>query len=204
MTRAEEIDAFFKSGDCVCPFARVCVNHYVEVAHVPRFGRPTLLRAVRAFSSTEGKAPPHTLVLVSASNTVDSYDDAKEWCRRAFLELLTCTALVSGHDPEAVAGAVEAAEPILMNDADARRPHAALLDSALVTIGLSATYPVGHVRYAPHTALVVTWASDVSRGQTPEMVINMRKEMIARHGKFYDADELVLALPTKVQLKGKR
>ena len=63
---------------------------------------------------------------------------------------------------------------------------------ALITICMAPVYPTLHPRYAPAAVLILVHVEDVDGIEFPAV----RSAMRAQHGYLYDANELMLPLPT--------
>lgn len=168
---------------------------------MPKLDRNEILKATKRFAITEGRTPSHVLLFTSSTSSKadESFESAKNWAQRLLLELFVDFAIVSY--PEDVVEEIERVvdtdlKPVLLDDNDRRRPELALNQKHLVSITLAPCYPVTNPRYAPHTALVVTWMKDIMRGQKSSVAMtDIRGAMEREYGYVYDANELMLPLP---------
>lgn len=190
--RAATIRNYLHAGKSVCPFAKACPLEVTTVAK-PRGSRAAILRSTTAFAAARGNA------LILLSKTDKGFAPTAAWATEAFLELVVCCAQIS--QPEMPIAEIEdyverVVRPIL--DSHEIRPYLTLHNKALMTICMAPVYPTAHPRYAPHTILVATWSDDVgAAGSVPKI----REAMAKEHGTVYDANELMLPLPTKTKLK---
>jgi len=188
VTRTTTIARYFQAGESVCPFAKTCPLELVAVSANPRADRAALLRTVTAFATAHGNA----LVLVARVDK--GFAATATWAAETFLELMICCLQID-HPTLAVAEAEQHVEQVIRPTLSSSviRPHLALHGAALMTICMSPLYPATHPRHAPHTILVTTWSADVgAAGSIPKV----REAMAKEHGAVYDANELVLPLPT--------
>jgi len=198
-TRIAAADAFLRSDECLCPFARFCMMHYGEVSTRPQFDRKALLKLAKGFAPTQGAKPAHALVVVAQDDYYDYFETTKTWAIATFLELMVVCNLVS--DVSATVSEVERLvsrqiRPLVLSEDDPRRPHLALNGAGLITICMAPVYPVGHPRYAPLSLVAVTWQSDIAGAQaSPDLVTRIRENMKKQHGFVYDANDLMLPLP---------
>ncbi len=197
MGRASMIKSYLQAGKSVCPFAKVSPLSLVTVSARPRDDRSAILQGVAAFAAARENA------LILLSKTDKTFAATKAWATTAFLELLICC--VHFDQPTLPIAEIEqyverAVRPTL-NSAEIR-PHVALANKALMTICMAPIYPVDHPRHAPHTILVVTWSDDVNAALTSRAVPKIRAAMLAAQGHVYDANELMLPLPTQSAGRG--
>lgn len=195
MSRRDLLDEYFASGAGVCPFARACTRHYVEVGSTPRWSRRELVRVVKEFSETGGATPPHVMILVGSEMT--DHEATKAWAIEAYLELnLACSMAADQWSLAELEHEiyVNTRRQLVEMPGDLR-PHIALGDSSVITVCMSPVYPVEHPRYAPAAMLLSTWHMDIFRTQTSDVTKKIRSAAHRAHGKKYDADELMLALP---------
>lgn len=199
MSRADAIKNYLQAGKSVCPFARACPLELATVSTNPRADRAVILRSVTAFAAARGNA----IVLLAEADK--DYAATAAWATEAFLELMICCEQVSQPLVPIEAVLARRAEiedyveriirPTLSSPEI--RPHIALHDKALMTICMAPVYPADHPRHAPHTILVATWSDDIGAvlgtGASPPKI---REAMAKAHGHVYDANELMLPLPT--------
>lgn len=195
MSRTAVIRDYLQAGKSVCPFAKACpVELVTTVAAQPRADRAGILHGVAAFATA------HDNALVVVAKADKDFTTTAAWAAETFLELMICCTQVS-HPTLAIATIARYVERDVRPTLSSReiRPHLVLHGKALMTICMAPIYPTSHPRHAPHTILVSTWSDDVTArlGSTP--VPKIRETMAAQHGYLYDANELVLPLPTDVQ-----
>jgi hypothetical protein len=189
-----KVDQFIAQGGSVCPFARGCTRHYVTVGRVPADKRKEIQATMRGFVGTAGKTPYHALLVVGPE--LPDFASMQTWAREVFLELMTCFGLIDGHpEKEVVRYVRNEIRPMLMDDANPRRPVLASANQPLFSICMSPLYPKTHPRYAPQSVVVVTWHEDVGAMHGTPAVARVRQVMRREHGSVYDADELTLPLP---------
>src|SRR6185436_5480544 len=116
------------------------------------------------------------------------------WAAETFLELMICCLQID-HPTLPIAEVEQHVEQVIRPAlcSSVIRPHLTLHGAALMTICMSPLYPTTHPRYAPHTILVTTWSADVSAAGS---ILKVREAMVKEHGTVYDANELVLPLPS--------
>jgi hypothetical protein len=175
----------------VCPFARSCVAHYVEVSDVPRRDRDALLPVAHAFSMSVGMSPPHAMMVVGPARA--GFRETERWAVRTFSELYVVLGVVAGAAPAVMERFVASdVRPALLDRTSSRRVFLACGKEPLFAICMAPTYPERHPRYAPHP-VVVTWVHDV-RVVPQNVVQGIRDRMQQAHGSSYDADALMLPL----------
>ncbi len=193
MNRATVIRSYLQAGKSVCPFAKAAPLELATVSALdPRVDRASILRAVTTFAAARGNA------LVLVANADKGFGTTEAWATAAFLELMICCAQVS--QPSVSIVEIErymdsTVRPVL--NSTEIRPYAGLHEQALMTICMGPVYAAEHPRYAPHTILVATWTADVAAAQSTPAVPKIREAMAKAHGDVYDANELMLPLPTK-------
>jgi hypothetical protein len=192
MNRAVAIKSYLHAGKSVCPFAKTCPVELASVSANPRADRAGILRSVATFATARGNA------IILLAKTDEGFAATASWAAEAFLELMICCAQIS--QPSVAIAEIEhyvesTIRPTLSSDEI--RPHLALHESALMTICMTPVYPAEHPRYAPHTILVVTWSADVDEALGAGGIPKIREAMAKAHGHVYDANELMLPLPTK-------
>jgi len=192
MNRAATIRGYLQAGQSVCPFAKACPFEMTTVSANARADRAGLLRSVTTFAAARGNA----IVLLAKADK--GFAATATWAAEVFLELMICCAQIS--QPTTPIAEIEhyvesSIRPILSSPEI--RPHLALHGKALMTICMAPLYPATHPRYAPHTILVVTWSADVAAALGAEGIPKIREAMAKAHGHVYDANELMLPLPTK-------
>jgi hypothetical protein len=200
--KPNDLEEFFRSKDCVCPFAASAVLHIVPPENAPRFD--LLKKGVREFLPTEGQKPYHALV-VMAPDSVRGGEAVEEWAIQTFLDLYVAFGIESGEPAQEVVDFVkQEIEPMLRNEADPRRPFLvgcaiAQPPQPLYSICITPElYQKEHPRWAPHTSVVVTWGSDVAEAQkNTKLVEQIRERAFSGHGAEYDADALVLEPKSK-------
>lgn len=193
MSTTEE---FLAGGGSVCPFARNSRRIYARIGAEPAKARGKLFDAAAEFRKTKGATPNAALLVVGPGWA--PFDVTKIWAREVFLELMMAFGLGDGGDPRRMRVHIQrTVRPMLYNDAHPRRPMLGCADEPLFSICVSPLYPKGHPRYAPETAVVVTWQSDVARAQSEPVTERIREVMHQEHGFVYDADDLMLPLPTR-------
>jgi hypothetical protein len=196
VTRTDTIKSYLQAGKSICPFAKACPLELATVSTNPRADRAAILRSVTAFAAARGNA----IVLLAKADK--GFTATTAWAREAFLELMICCSQIS--QPAVPVTEIEdyverAVRPTLSSHEI--RPHLALHAKALMTIYMAPIYPAAHPRYAPHTILVVTWSDDVGEAQGTGAILKIREAMAKAHGHVYDANELMLPLPTVSKLK---
>ena len=192
MNRAAALKSYLQAGKSVCPFAKACSLELTSVSANPRTDRAGILRCVTTFAASRGNA----IILVAKADK--GFAATATWAAEAFLELMICCTQVS--QPTVAIAEIEhyvesTVRPTLSSDEI--RPHLALHGKALMTICMAPVYPAEHPRYAPHAILVVTWNADVDEALGAGSIPKIREAMAKAHGHVYDANELVLPLPTK-------
>lgn len=194
--RSLEVYEFLSAGGSVCPFAKKAEGFkIVEVEDPPK--HMDLFDMVGRFGRTKGAIPASALIVVGPYD--EDYTKVKSWAVDTYCDLNALFVVQDnvGMSYSEVRGLVEReVRPVLLNDADPRRPNIICRNERLITICMSPVYPKKHPRYSPHTMLVLTWNSDIARGQeVPGLVPRLRRVMVEQHGSLYDADELMLKLP---------
>jgi len=192
MDRAAAVKKYLQAGKSVCPFAKACPLELAAVSVAnPRADRAGILRSVTAFAAARGNA----IVLLAKADK--GFTSTAAWAAESFLELAICCARVS--EPTVPVVEIEHyVERVVRSTLRSSeiRPHLALHAKALMTICMAPVYPSTHPRYAPHTILVVTWVEDVDKASGTGAVPKIREAMTKAHGCVYDANELMLPLPT--------
>jgi hypothetical protein len=188
MTRTTAIARYFQEGSNVCPFAKTCPLELAAVSANPRADRAALLRTVAAFAAARGNA----IVLVARVDK--GFAATATWAAETFLELMLCCLQID-HPTLPIVEAEQHVEQVIRPalSSSVIRPHLTLHGAALMTICMSPLYPTTHPRHAPQTILVTTWSADVSAAGS---ISKVREAMAREHGTVYDANELMLPLPT--------
>jgi hypothetical protein len=185
------VDRFVAQGGSVCPFARGSARLYVTVGRVPADKRKNLREAFQRFSAGQNQA-----VLVIGPEFAD-FATTRGWAREVFLELLICLGVLDGVPEKEVARyAKTEIRPLLCDDKDPRRPLLGFRGKPLYSICMAPLYPKTHPRYAPKPVIVVTWGEDVAKVHGLPSTNGIREAMRREHGFVYDADDLMLPLPT--------
>jgi len=197
---ASELEAFLSRGGSVCPFATRSARDYATVGAEPRLGRAHLRRAVEGFAETRGQAPNGALLVLrrtEASHPPSDFECTKTWAREVFLELMTCFGLVGGATEADLSPVIGKVRTMLFDEHEPRRPMLGCGDEPLFAICMSPLYPAAHPRYAPHAVVVVTWQGDVAAVHDHPARAHIRRAMAHEHGFVYDANDLMLPLPSE-------
>lgn len=188
MNRVED---YLREGGSVCPFAAHSRRVYVDDADGP----DAMRKAVERFAATQS-APIRGALLVVGSP--DTFEGTKTWAREVFLELAYHFIMHAGATSVVAWDHVQTnLRPALSDDANPMRPVLACDEQPLFCICMAPVYPPTHPRYAPEPVVVVTWQVDIFAAFTQPTVDRVRAAMKREHGSVYDADELMLPLPTE-------
>lgn len=192
MDKTVVVKNYLQAGKSVCPFAKACMLEFATVSANVHTDRAIILRCLTTFAAARGNA----LVLLATADK--DFTATTAWARELFLELMICCSQIS-HPTVPITEIEDHTErtvrPILSSHKI--RPYLVLHAKALMTICMAPVYPAAHPRYAPHTILVVTWSNDVvEASQGTGVVSKIRETMAKEHGHIYDANELMLPLPT--------
>ncbi len=188
--RVERIREYFRSGEVVCPFAKMHAEK-IDYAVLPGFKRadigPPLLGFVR---NTEIPA----LVYVFDTD-MPNHEESRERVNEFFIS--ASRVLYLDFDGEPLEGWIEGAKQIreMLAKKSNRNPflcydrrHGMRM---LFTIAMGPQYDGQHPRYAPHDIVVITRKEDVAAVDS-RMVGSIRAEAHRRMGRSYDADEIYL------------
>lgn len=176
----DAVRSHFSAGRAVCPFAATAPVRYA--ADTDRL-EPLFHGLAR-----------RTAAVIVATTTPKGFRETHTWARETFMAALAAATAVShptfvGPARDEVFAAVRAA---LYDDSGPSRPMIGLRDRPLATICMAGLYPVTHPRYAPAAALVLIHHEDADGMPLPAV----RRAMLAEHGSVYDANELMLPLPS--------
>jgi hypothetical protein len=197
---ARELEAFLSRGGSVCPFAARASRVYAMAGAEPRLDRAVLRGAVKEFAETRGKAPSGSLLVlrrVESLHRPSDFERTMRWARDVFLELMICFGLADGASEAELSPVIDGqVRPMLFDEQEPRRPMLGCGAQPLFAICMSPLYPATHPRYAPHAVVVVTWQADVAAVHDHPARAHIRRAMVREHGFVYDADELMLPLPS--------
>lgn len=174
---------FLRRGGSVCPLAARSRVLYVLEGEMHDLRRELLMLSARESLAVVARVEP------------PDYAGVRSWAFSRFAEAFDVGLVLSSPGLTAASrmNMMLRVERDLRDPAVKTRPYVAVRGEPLVSICLSPVYPDGHPRHAPSTCLVMTWVEDVARvGEIPAV----RAVMKERHGSLYDANELVLELPT--------
>jgi len=191
MNRAAALRSHLQTGKSICPFAKTCSLEITAPSTDIRADRAAVLHGMMTFAASRGNA----LVLLAPAD--GDFTAVTAWAREAFLELMICCSRIN-HPTVSITEIENHVERTVrpMLESQEIRPHLALHARPLMTICMAPVYPTTHPRYAPHTILVITWSDDVRGVQDTKAASKIREIMVKTHGCVYDANELVLPLPT--------
>jgi len=196
-TRTRELEAFLSRGGSVCPFAVRSYRIYAMAGAEPRLDRTLLRSAVEKFAKTRGKTPSGAM-LVEATHPPSDFERTQTWAREVFLELMACFGLADGASEAELSAVIDGqVRAMLFDEQEPRRPMLGCGAEPLFAICMSPLYPAAHPRYAPHAVVVVTWQADVAAVHDHPARAHIRRAMVREHGFVYDADDLLLPLPSE-------
>lgn len=176
---ARDLDAYFKSGVVVCPFARTARLVFQDDGDLHAAVLRSKFRAISA----------GFVLVVHATVPRATWDEAREWARRMFGRLRAAMIELLGV-PEDGALALDDLqdEPL--------RPHLSVNDVTFYVTGMGPQYPSRHPRHAPHLCLVLV--DEVAIRMVPHRErLPIHQAMFERAGVAYDPDEVWLSLKPK-------